>query len=274
MTTRDAAISAARRGWSVFPIAARNKKPPLVDDWERRACADPDRVGRYWPGHANVGIACGPSGLVVVDLDTHGDLPDEWQLPGIRDGRDVLAQLCEWAGQPWPATHWITTASGGWHFYFAAPEGSQIRNSAGQLGPMIDVRACGGYVVGAGSVVGGRTYETFDDSDPMPLPPWLAALASPLPPRPVAYPAAGRVSAPADSRLRGLAATVAAGKRGDRNGPLYWAACRAAEMIAAGEADRQAAEETLIAAALEAGLRGGEREARRTFASAMRGGSR
>jgi hypothetical protein len=45
-------------------------------------------------------------------------------------------------------------------------------------------------------------------------------------------------------------------------------------MIAAGEADRQAAEETLIAAALEAGLRGGEREARRTFESAMRGGSR
>jgi hypothetical protein len=45
-----------------------------------------------------------------------------------------------------------------------------------------------------------------------------------------------------------------------------------AEMIAAGEVDRGTAEESLVAAALEAGLRGGEREARRTFASAMRGG--
>ena len=43
-------------------------------------------------------------------------------------------------------------------------------------------------------------------------------------------------------------------------------------MIAAGEIDRDTAEESLVAAALEAGLRGGEREARRTFASAMRGG--
>ena len=43
-------------------------------------------------------------------------------------------------------------------------------------------------------------------------------------------------------------------------------------MIAAGEVDRDTAEELLVAAALEAGLRGGEREARQTFASAMRGG--
>ncbi len=43
-------------------------------------------------------------------------------------------------------------------------------------------------------------------------------------------------------------------------------------MIAAGEVDRGTAEEALVAAALKAGLRGGEREARRTFASAMRGG--
>ena len=47
--------------------------------------------------------------------------------------------------------------------------------------------------------------------------------------------------------------------------------------VAAGEADPDTAEECLVAAAVEAGLRGGEREARRTFASALRtadGGSR
>jgi hypothetical protein len=71
--------------------------------------------------------------------------------------------------------------------------------------------------------------------------------------------------------MQGLLNTVRSGKEGDRNGPLYWASRRAAEMIAAGQVDRATAEESLVAAALEAGLRGGEREARRTFASAMRG---
>ncbi len=42
-------------------------------------------------------------------------------------------------------------------------------------------------------------------------------------------------------------------------------------MIAAGQISREDAEEPLVAAALDAGLRGGEAEARRTFASAMRG---
>ena len=42
-------------------------------------------------------------------------------------------------------------------------------------------------------------------------------------------------------------------------------------MIAARQIDRDTAEESLVAAALEAGLRGREREARRAFASAMRG---
>jgi hypothetical protein len=72
--------------------------------------------------------------------------------------------------------------------------------------------------------------------------------------------------------MEGLLATVRSGKAGDRNNPLYWASRRAAEMIAAGEVAREDAEEALVAAAREAGLRGGEPEARRTFASAMRGG--
>ena len=157
---------------------------------------------------------------------------------------------------------------------------------AGKIGPLIDVRGGGGYVLAAGSVLderaypgntecrelvtGGRGYEVADGSDPGPLPAWLAALAAGA--EPVARPG-GRKGARAapGARLQGLITTVRAGQEGDRNGPLYWAARRVAEMIAAGEVDRGTAEESLVAAALEAGLRGGEREARRTFASAMRG---
>src|SRR5258708_7716570 len=171
----------ARRGWHVFPCRPGDKRP-AVDDWEHRACADPGRVARFWPSpQHNIGIACGPSGLVVLDLDTHGTLPDDWRLPGIRDGRDVLAQLCEWAGQPWPSTYWVATPSGGWPLYFRAAEGLEIRNSAGKIGPLIDVRGAGGYVIGPGSVVGGKPYEVLDDQHPAPLPRWIARLLTEQP---------------------------------------------------------------------------------------------
>ncbi len=143
-------------------LAARTTSGLPSPTGRSRACSDPERVGRYWPSDQhNVGIACGPSRLVVVDLDTHGHLPEDWrQLPGIRDGRDVLAQLAEWAGKPWPSTYMVATANGGWHLYFTAPEASGIRNSASLLGPLVDVRGAGGYVVAAGSRVDGKPYET------------------------------------------------------------------------------------------------------------------
>jgi hypothetical protein len=282
-----AVVEAARRGWAVFPCRPGDKRP-AVADWERRACSDPDRVGRYWPSdHHNVGIACGPSRLVVIDLDTHSPLPEDWRLPGVQDGRDVLALLAEWAEQLWPVTYTVKTPTGGMHLYYTVPDGPGIRNSAGKIGPLVDVRGGGGYVLAAGSVLderaypgnpecrelvtGGRAYEVADDSDPGRLPAWLAVLAADGEPsaRPAGRP--GRHAAPG-ARLQGLIDTVRRGQEGDRNGPLYWAARRAAEMIAAGVIDRETAEEHLVAAALEAGLRGGEREARRTFASAMRGG--
>jgi hypothetical protein len=261
MSTRDAAIAAARRGWAVFPCRPGGKQPAVPDSWEMRACADPDRVARYWPSDRhNVGIACGPSGLVVLDLDTHGELPGDWRLPGIVDGRDVLAQLCEWARQPWPVTHWVATPSGGWHLYFAAPEGWEIRNSAGLLGPQVDVRAAGGYVVGAGSAVDGKPYAVLDDQDPASLPGWITrTLASPH-----ARPAGNRTPSAISGRLAGLVRTVESAPEGQRNDTLYWAACRAAELD--GD-DLEAAAEALLDAAGFAGL--SPREALRTVESAM-----
>lgn len=263
------AAELAALGWHVFPCLPDDKRP-AVDKWEQRACADPDRVARYWPSpRHNVGVACGPSRLVVVDLDTHGQLPDGWRLPGIRDGRDVLAQLCEWAGQPWPATYMVATPSGGWHLYYRAPDGEEIRNSAGKLGPLIDVRASGGYVVGAGSVVAGTPYELLDDQAPVPLPAWLCRMLTQRQdvPRHTGRP----LRAPASDRLAGLAAKVRAGTPGDRTGPLVWAAHRLAEMIADGQATADDGE-LLVQAAAEAGIRGGERYARGQVAHVLGAG--
>jgi hypothetical protein len=269
VSARDAAVAAARRGWAVFPCLPQDKRPG-VDRWEERACADPERVARHWPSDRhNIGIACRPSGLVVIDLDTHGTLPDDWRVPGIHDGRDILAQLTEWAGQPWPATYLVLTPSGGWHLYFKAPAEARIRNSAGQLGPLVDVRAGGGYVVGAGSAVGGKPYEVLDDSDPVRLPGWLATLAAqPRPPQ--KHTAAPRDT---DARLDGLIRTVRGSQPGDRTGPLVWAAHRLREMITDGAADISAGE-LLVHAAVAAGIRGGERYARYQVRSVLGGDRR
>jgi|HubBroStandDraft_6_1064221.scaffolds.fasta_scaffold00231_39 hypothetical protein len=303
--TTAAAVAAAREGLAVFPCLPRDKRPAVPDHleaqcqhagrcqdghqgWEQLACADPGRVARYWPsGRHNIGCACGPSGRVVIDLDTHGTLPDEWRLPGIANGRDVLAQLCEWAGQPWPATRTKRTPLGGWHLEYLAPAGTEIRNSAGRIGPLIDVRAAGGYVLAAGSVLderaypgdpeaarivrGGKPYELAADVPPAPLPDWLATLASPPPPLPPPDLTAVRRATPG-ARLRGLAETVRRSLPGDRTGPLVWAAFRVREMAAAGETDPAEAGELLIQAAVEAGIRGGEGYARQQIRSILGGG--
>ena len=264
----------AGRGWAVFPCRPGDKRP-AVDKWEQRACADLERVSRHFPQGDNIGIACGPSRLVVIDLDTHGQLPDDWRLPGITDGRDVFAQLAEWAGQTnWPVTYSVATPTGGWHLYFAAPDGSKIRNSASFLGPLVDVRGQGGYVVGAGSVLderaypdnpamaalvkGGKAYEIIDDTPPAPLPAWLHRL---LMPRPAPQSVAASMAANPGRRLQALADKVRAGQPGDRTGPLVWAAHRLAEMIAAGEATAADGEQ-LVQAAVQAGINGGEPYAR------------
>jgi hypothetical protein len=269
VNTADAAVMLAEHGWHVFPCRPGDKRP-AVDRWEQRACADPDRVARFWPSPKhNIGIATGPSGLVVLDLDTHGELPDEWhKLPGIRDGRDVLAQLCEWVGQPWPSTYIVVTPSGGWHMYYAAPEGSTIRNSASLLGPMVDVRARGGYVVAGGSAVGGRPYEVLDAEGPAPLPAWIHRLLTTRCPEDQ-WPA-GRGTP--GGHLQGLLRTVEKASEGQRNDALFWAANRVREMAAAGEVSPFRSVVLLVDAAVAAGLP--EAEARRTIASGLRGDAR
>src|SRR5690606_7842280 len=131
----DTALAAARRGWHVFPLRPRDKRP-AVKDWETRATCDTDRITRCWSAGAfNVGIACGPSGLVVIDLDLPKPdqvAPAEWRIPGVNDGGDTLAVLAEQRGQPYPCeTYTVTTASGGTHLYWQHPDGSELRNTAG-----------------------------------------------------------------------------------------------------------------------------------------------
>lgn len=284
-SVRDAAMRAAERGWFVFPTSTGSKEPRKGLAWGSAATADLARLARAtWRPGENYGIAAKPSGLVVVDLDMPKPgyvLPPAWRgEPGVACGADVLVVLAERAGvTSWAeifGTFTVATPGGGQHLYYLAPVGRMIGNRP--LGPLIDIRAAGGrdggYVLGPGSVIGGRAYEVVDGQDPAPLPAWIADLLDPP-----ARDAHGRAqsgvpvpgSRPGDriaARLDGLIATVLDAKPGERNNTLHWAACRAAEMVAAGQVSEDQVHDMLGRAAALLGLDDGE--ARRTILSALR----
>lgn len=162
----DAALKYTRYGWHVFPIVPKGKRP-LTPHGFKDASAAESAVRQWWarwPG-ANIGIATGASGLVVVDLDGKEGIA-AWALgkannPGMND--DTLTSL---------------TGGGGIHLIFLAPESTIIGNSASKLAPHIDIRGMGGYIIAPPSVhPSGKKYQ-WDmqcHREPLPLPPAVLA---------------------------------------------------------------------------------------------------
>jgi hypothetical protein len=275
-----AALDHARLGWRVFPLRPGDKRP-AVRDWETRATTDPDRIARAWNvGAFNIGIATGPSGLVVVDLDKPKrgqEPPPAFRQPGIRDGGDVLAALADANDQPLPTdTYTVRTGSGGTHLYFTAPPDVALRNTAGRLGWLIDTRAAGGYVIAAGSTVDNRTYTTFVDVDTAPLPTWLAErLTDPTPTAATddrGAPIVGSPTAYAAAALRGELDRVLAAAEGSRNHTLNAAAFALGQLAAGGLLSRQLVEDALTLAGQAIGL--DPRECAATVRSGLDAGER
>jgi hypothetical protein len=198
----DWALYLAAMGWAVFPLAPMTKRQPAVKDWENRATTDPDRIRRCWSvDRWNIGVATGPSGLVVVDLD----MPKDGDTGP--DGPTALAALAAERGGPVPNTFTVATPSGGSHRYFVAPPGVRLRNTQGHLCPNVDTRAGGGYVVGPGSVLPNGGYELDDDTDPVELPAWLVQASAERP--------AAALSAPVQIRSADTGTYGAAALRGE-----------------------------------------------------------
>jgi hypothetical protein len=278
------ALTAATHGWHVFPCAAGGKRPALRGNWQDLATTSPDQIRDWWTrAPYNIGIACGPSGLVVVDLDLPHDVEaDAEAADGALfplSGADILSRLARQHGERYPgATYIVDTPSGGCHLYFAVSGEAQVKNSAGAVGPHIDVRSDGGYVVGAGSRIGGRAYTSRGRIAPAPLPAWLAELvrdtyvppAVPAPRLPLTDRAQDRAYAMA--ALRAETELVAAARPGTRNVTLNRAAFSLGQLVAAGLIPPLPVITSLIDAARYAGLP--EDEAVRTVRSGVEAGAR
>ncbi|MDK9498235.1 bifunctional DNA primase/polymerase [Streptomyces katrae] len=320
---RKVALWAARHGWHVHPLAPGMKVPvrgcrrcsqgtaqrpnPDYGPHEGKGCpcldagrpchgvlaatTDPDRIEQWWSRMptAGVGIAAGPSGLVILDVDRHGgpapeepaallpgiELPDDISSGSIVDGLDTLALLAEARRAPLPGcgpeTLTVRTPSGGLHYWFRAPAGTTWRPQAGALGWQLDVRAGSSYAVAPGTVTRAGAYEALGECRTVAeLPVWLARdldrtghrlrperPRTVLPWRRSRTLGTGYIAAAVREELRAVAEAAS----GTRNETLNRAAFSLGTLLASGGLDADQVTEVLLDAARHSGLPEGEAQA-------------
>jgi len=217
-----ALVYAERFNLPVFPCRPR-KKTPLTQHGCKDATGDAGVIQTWWEQwpEANIGITTGArSGIVVLDVDPQ------------HDGDQSLAVLVAKCGEL-PTTPTVLTGGGGRHIYFRALEDAEIRNSAGALGPGLDVRGEGGYVIAPPSVhASGQSYRwepgsRIDELELALLPSWVTDLLVSPPIRPAAdqpgpWPTGTTGEPVSRLDLTQLAAGVSEGQRDDR---LFRLAC-------------------------------------------------
>jgi hypothetical protein len=266
----NVAIDLARSGLPVFPCAA-DKRPKVR--WKEAATNDATAIGHLWQQHyaALVGLPTGArSGLFVIDLDVERETGEEIGTANFNSlGFGDL--LCD------PTQIRVRTPSGGLHLYFRHP-GEGFGNTAGKLGPKIDTRGEGGYVIAPGSILpDGRFYEPEREIEWRNLPDLPDDLRSAL--SDGALPIEQSI-APDNLGSRGWGAAVlarecqrvAAAPVGGRNSALNQAAFYLGKASATGALDAKEVEGRLRDAAQAAGL--DHREIGPTIASGLGAGIR
>lgn len=162
--------------WRFLPLRSSGKIP-LIRDWVNAASNSPEQIADWqaeFPG-ANIGLATGTaSGVFVLDVDPRNG------------GSAALAALIQKHG-PLPRTVQASTPSGGAHYYFKHVPG--LTNSAGKIGPGLDIRADGGQVVIPPSTTHAGAYTWVNapwDTEIAEAPSWLVQTADyrPTPPTP------------------------------------------------------------------------------------------
>jgi len=232
------ALELAALGWRILPLspvtkrplgncpacsATRTGPPHAIGDcpclpagrWchgVRAATTNPARLAAWWRDEpaAVPGVAAGPSGLVLIDIDAHHDeLPPDLAtglLPGInlaaeaiprelwddparfRDGRDSLRLLAATRGgpAPWPADDahrpvTVATPSGGRHLWYTAPTPGlrqALSDPQGRYGLawQVDIKAGWSYGIAPSATTAAGTYRVLsgDPAEPGRMPAWLA----------------------------------------------------------------------------------------------------
>jgi putative DNA primase/helicase len=162
------AIAIAKQGIRVFPCkeSGPQAKAPYTRHGVKDATTDLKQIYEWWTLLPYASIAC-PTGKIanfcVIDID---------QGEG-KDGEESFAKL----GLDQKTKTWqVRTPSGGRHLYFRYPCNFEVYNDAGRiLGPWIDIRGEGGYIIVPPSCRENGAYSYIEGYEP-----WNTELA-PLP---------------------------------------------------------------------------------------------
>jgi hypothetical protein len=229
-----AALKLARKGVPVFPCSPRDKRP-LTASGFKDATVDPDIIHLWWTEHpdALIGVPTGAR-FVVVDADLQHEDAQKW----LEDNRARL-----------PITRTHMTRSGGRHWLFRPHE--LIKCSTGRIGPHIDTRGAGGYIIWWPA----HGLEVLHGKVLAPVPEWMLEAFRPVP---VMDPPRHQYSTPSSESTRrkrdGIIRTIVRARNGERNSVGFWGACRFAEMVQRGEMTRDDAIALTIEAAGRTGL--------------------
>ena len=242
----------AELGFAVFPCDGKNPKTSNgfhAATTEKRAL---QAWAEKWPA-ANVGIATGSvSGIWILDLDA--DSAEAW-----------LAELEKKHGKL-PPTPEVKTRKGR-HIYFRLPEGKDIRNSASKVGPKVDVRGNGGYVIAPPSHhPDGGTYKWHNELRPSKLgfayaPDWLLSIVETKPRAAAARPTVIKPEVPgADRYVRRVLddeyRALASAGEGTRNHQLFKSTAAMANYIGQGNCTKGMVHDLAVAGAQACGLWG------------------
>ncbi|MFJ5817353.1 bifunctional DNA primase/polymerase [Streptomyces sp. NPDC093108] len=333
---RNIARWCAEQGWYVHPLAPGLKIPPAsclscretigkqpnphyiqhaIEECRciavgrhchgvRAATTDLALIDQWWSENPRygIGVAAGPSNLLILDLDLHQSTPPEPEkiLPGLAlpddleptticSGLAVLDLLCLLRRAPRlvdsPETFCVRTPSGGLHLWYTVEDGSQWSpDSRGRLGWQVDLRADRSYAVAPGTCTRDGLYVPEGPCrKPAPLPRWLAndlARAGLKRRTPLRRPLS-RLHLPDFAAGRGYVATAVreeleavATCRTGRNDQLNRSAFSLGQLVGAGLVDRDDVRQALTEAAQSAGVDPHEAKAQSTIRRALEAGSR
>jgi hypothetical protein len=204
---RDAALQYAAMGWHVFPVQRAavgdpdsGKRPVghLVPNGKLNATTDPSVIQSWWAqGEWNIGIACEPSNIVVLDVDIGQKKDGTW-----KKGRESLAAIDD----KLDPTRTASTGSGGIHIVYARPPDYQTGSKIG-FAEGLDLIS-NGYVIAAPSNHYSGGYYGWHNQAPItPLPVYLRSVAR-----------AGQTAA---TSIKADAAGVTKIEEGGRNNALF-----------------------------------------------------
>ncbi len=167
---KQVALDYAAQGIPVFPLWKNGKAPAIKGgNGHKDATTDTSVINQWWDQYpdANVGVPTGVmTGWFVLDIDEKNGVSGSASLKALEAEHGEL-----------PKTRKIVTPSGGRHLIFKHP-GVTVPCSKGLVGPGLDIRCDGGYVVAPPSVIDGVSYQVVDGTAEMAdATEWLVQLA-------------------------------------------------------------------------------------------------